>query len=115
MRDSGRRWQPKSGINAASRRAGKRCGDCTTGGHDGAGSGSEHDWPEGRGEKPYLTATSDNATSRLLARLAQHDSTEQNMRLLWSYLEMFGRPLSCDTDKASHFQTTEKRNGMNRE
>jgi hypothetical protein len=31
------------------------------------------------------------------------------MRLLWSYLEKFGRPLTFYTDKASHFQTAEKR------
>lgn len=31
------------------------------------------------------------------------------MRLLWSYVEKFGRPLSFYTDKASHFQTAEKR------
>jgi len=38
-----------------------------------------------------------------------HDSTEENMRLLWSYLEKFGRPVSFYTDKASLFQTAEKR------
>ena len=70
---------------------------------------SEHDWLEGRGEKLYLIAMIDDATSRLWARFVRHDSTEENMRLLWSYLEKFGRPVSFYTDKASHFQTTEKR------
>ncbi|HEU4635178.1 MAG TPA: ISNCY family transposase [Edaphobacter sp.] len=70
---------------------------------------SEHDWLEGRGEKLYLIAMIDDATSRLLARFVRHDSTEENMRLLWSYLEKFGRPLAFYTDKASHFQTAEKR------
>lgn len=70
---------------------------------------SEHDWLEGRGEKLYLIAMIDDATSRLFARFVRHDSTEENMRLLWSYIEKFGRPLSFYTDKASHFQTTEKR------
>jgi hypothetical protein len=51
----------------------------------------------------------DDATSRLFARFVRHDSTEENMKLLWSYLEKFGRPVSFYTDKASHFQTTEKR------
>ena len=37
-----------------------------------------------------------------------HDSTEENMRLLWSYLERHGRPLSFYTDKASLFQTAPK-------
>jgi hypothetical protein len=70
---------------------------------------SEHDWLEGRGEKLYLIAMIDDATSRLLARFVRHDSTEENMKLLWSYLEKFGRPLSFYTDKASLFQTAEKR------
>jgi transposase len=70
---------------------------------------SEHDWLEGRGEKLYLIAMIDDATSRLFARFVRHDSSEENMRLLWSYLEKFGRPLSFYTDKASLFQTAEKR------
>jgi transposase len=70
---------------------------------------SDHDWLEGRGERLYLIAMIDDATSRLLARFVRHDSTEENMRLLWSYLEKFGRPLSFYTDKASLFQTAEKR------
>ena len=53
---------------------------------------SEHDWLEGRGEKLYLIAMIDDATSRLFARFVRHDSTEENMKLLWSYLEKFGRP-----------------------
>jgi transposase len=70
---------------------------------------SEHDWLEGRGEKLYLIAMIDDATSRLFARFVRHDSTEQNMKLLWSYLEKFGRPLAFYTDKASIFRTAEKR------
>jgi len=70
---------------------------------------SEHDWLEGRGEKLYLIAMIDDATSRLFARFVRHDSTEENMKLLWSYLEKFGRPLTFYTDKASLFQTAEKR------
>jgi len=70
---------------------------------------SDHDWLEGRGEKLYLISMIDDATSQLFARFVRHDSTEENMKLLRSYLEKFGRPLSLYTDKASHFQTTEKR------
>jgi hypothetical protein len=70
---------------------------------------SEHDWLEGRGEKLYLIAMIDDATSRLLARFVRHDSTEENMKLLWRYVEKFGRPLSFYTDKASLFRTAEKR------
>jgi transposase-like protein len=70
---------------------------------------SEHDWLEGRGEKLYLIAMIDDATSRLFARFVRHDTTEENMKLLRSYLEKFGRPLAFYTDKAAIFQTAEKR------
>src|ERR1700688_1310585 len=70
---------------------------------------SEHDWLEGRGEKLYLIAMIDDATSRLLARFVRHDSTEENMKLLWHYVEKSGRPLAFYTDKASLFRTAEKR------
>jgi len=70
---------------------------------------SEHDWLEGRGERLYLIAMIDDATSRLFARFVRSDSTEENMKLLWDYLEKFGRPVAFYTDKASMFHTTEKR------
>jgi transposase len=70
---------------------------------------SEHDWLEGRGERLYLIAMIDDATSRILARFVRHDSTAENMKLLWSYLETFGRPVAFYTDKASLFQTADKR------
>lgn len=69
---------------------------------------SEHDWLEGRGEKLYLIHMIDDATSELTARFVRHDSTEENMRLLWSYLERHGRPVAFYTDKASLFQTAPK-------
>src|SRR6266404_6507597 len=70
---------------------------------------SEHDWLEGRGEQLYLIAMIDDATSRLFARFVRHDSTGENLRLLWSYVEKFGRPVAFYTDKASLFRTAEKR------
>lgn len=71
---------------------------------------SEHDWLEGRGDgKLYLIAMIDDASSELTARFAAHDSTQENLRLLRSYLEQHGRPVSFYTDKASLFQTAEKR------
>jgi transposase len=70
---------------------------------------SEHDWLEGRGAKLYLIAMIDDATSRLWARFAAHDSTAENMRLVWSYVEKFGRPHLFYTDKAGLFRTAEKR------
>ena len=70
---------------------------------------SEHDWLEGRGEKLYLIAMIDDATSRVCARFVRQDAAEENRKLLWSYLEEFGRPLAFYTDKVSLFHTTEKR------
>lgn len=64
---------------------------------------SEHDWLEGRGEKLYLIAMIDDASSRAIARFAPHDSTPENMRLLRDYLETWGRPLEFYTDKATLF------------
>ena len=69
---------------------------------------SVHDWLEGRGEQIYLIAMIDDATSRLFAHFAPHDSSQENMRLLWSYLERFGRPLAFYTDKAGLFQVAVK-------
>ncbi|HEX4230926.1 MAG TPA: transcriptional regulator, partial [Bryobacteraceae bacterium] len=75
---------------------------------------SEHDWLEGRGPKLYLISMIakqsstgrpetmiDDATSRMVARFVEHDSTEENMRLLATYVEGKGRPLSFYTDKAA--------------
>jgi len=65
---------------------------------------SEHEWLEGRGEKLYLIAMIDDATSRLMGQFAQHDSTEENLRVLKSYLERWGRPVAFYTDQASLFR-----------
>ena len=69
---------------------------------------SEHDWLEGRGEKLYLIHMIDDASSELTARFVRHDSTEENLRLLWVYLDRHGRPVAFYTDKASLFLTTPK-------
>jgi transposase len=69
---------------------------------------SEHAWLEGRGPKLYLISMIDDASSRLHARFVLHDSTAENMRLLWSYVERHGRPVSYYTDKAGLFVTAPK-------
>src|SRR3954454_16179627 len=56
----------------------------------------------------YLISMIDDATSRLLARFVTHDSTEENLHLLQSYLDKHGRPLSFYTDKASLFTNLPK-------
>jgi len=45
----------------------------------------------------------DDATSRVLARFVEHDTTEENFRLLGKYLERWGRPVEFYTDKDSMF------------
>jgi len=67
---------------------------------------SEHNWLEGRGEKLYLIAMIDDATSELTAGFVRHDSPEENLKPLRSYIEQHGRPVSVYTDKASLFQVT---------
>jgi hypothetical protein len=69
---------------------------------------SVHDWLEGRGEQIYLISMIDDATSRLFARFVRHDSSAENMRMLWAYVERFGRPLAFYTDKAGMFQVAVK-------
>ena len=70
---------------------------------------STHDWLEGRGSEPlYLISMIDDATSRLFARFALHDSTVENMNLLEGYLLQHGRPGAFYTDKASLFRTAPK-------
>jgi len=69
---------------------------------------SEHAWLEDRGPKLYLISMIDDASSRIHARFVLHDSTAENMRLVWSYVELYGRPVSYYTDKAALFQTAPK-------
>lgn len=69
---------------------------------------SVHDWLEGRGERLYLIAMIDDATSHLFARFVRHDSTQENLHVLWKYLELYGRPLEFYTDKATLFEIAPK-------
>jgi transcriptional regulator with XRE-family HTH domain len=70
---------------------------------------STHDWLEGRGPQMKLIRLIDDATSRSLLRFVEHDSVEENFRLLERWLRNFGRMRCCYTDKAALFRTTEKR------
>ena len=68
---------------------------------------SVHAWLEDRGPATmYLVALIDDATNMLYARLVEADTAEQNMRVLWGYLERYGRPQAVYTDKAGMFQPT---------
>src|SRR5450759_1977708 len=107
-----RHWMAKAGLWKAShvrvmevhqwRPRRSRCGELVQ------WDTSTHDWLEGRGETIYLISMIDDATSRLFARFVRHDTSEENLRLLWAYLERFGRPLAFYTDKAGMFQVAVK-------
>src|SRR5579863_6030470 len=67
---------------------------------------SPHRWLEDRGPACQLMALIDDATSRAYGRLVEHDSTEENLRTLWGWLERNGRPLALYTDKSGLFVTS---------
>jgi len=64
---------------------------------------SEHDWLEGRGPRLHLVAMVDDASSIAYSRFVRQDSTEENLGVLWGYLERWGRPVEFYTDKDSMF------------
>jgi hypothetical protein len=90
-----RRWMAQAGLWKAGRRRvvevhpwrprRSRCGELVQ------WDTSTHDWLAGRGEQIYLISMIDDATSRLFARFVRHDTSEENMRVLWAYLERYGR------------------------
>jgi hypothetical protein len=67
---------------------------------------SPYRWLEQRGPACHLIALIDDATSRVFGRLAEHDSTEENLRTLRGWLERYGRPLALYTDKSGLFVTS---------
>ena len=70
---------------------------------------SDHEWLEGRGEPVrYLVRMIDDATSRSWGRFVGHDSTRENMGVLWEYLERNGRMVDVYTDHHSMFAVAPK-------
>jgi len=67
---------------------------------------SPYRWLEERGPACHLIALIDDASSRVLGRLVEHDSTEENLRTLGVWLERYGRPLALYTDKSGLFVTS---------
>jgi transposase len=61
-------------------------------------------WLEERAPACSLIAVIDDASSRLWARLVEHDTTEENLRTLGGWLQRYGRPLAHYTDKHSIFR-----------
>ena len=70
---------------------------------------SVHDWLEGRGPRLYLVAMIDDASSQAYARFVEQDSTEENLHVLWGYVEGWGRPVEFYTDKGSLFTVNRPR------
>jgi hypothetical protein len=64
---------------------------------------SDHDWLEGRGPRLKLISMIDDATSHVMARFVEADSSLENLRTLRCWLERYGRPLALYTDKNSLF------------
>jgi hypothetical protein len=69
---------------------------------------SIHDWTEGRGEDMVLMHMIDDATSRLLARFYDADTTLNHFDLLRRWLAAHGRPLALYTDRHSIFEPQDK-------
>src|ERR1700680_3324844 len=63
-------------------------------------------WLEDRGPACQLIALIDDATSRIWARFAEHDSTQENLQTLGGWLRRYGRPVAHYTDRNSIFRTT---------
>lgn len=64
--------------------------------------GSHHSWFEERGQSCCLMSLVDDATRTTMAFLAEQETTEAAMRLLWSWVERYGIPMSlyCDRKNA---------------
>ena len=69
---------------------------------------SPYAWLEERGPQCHLIAMLDDASSRLWGRFAEHDSSEENLRVLQGWLERHGRPLAYYTDKAGLFRVNRR-------
>ena len=65
--------------------------------------GSPHDWLEGRGPLLSLLVMIDDATSKVVARFAEAETTIAYLDLLGRYLRKHGRPVAFYTDRHSIF------------
>lgn len=65
---------------------------------------SEHDWLEGRGPRMVLVGMIDDATSKVVARFYEAETTEAYMDLLGRWLRKHGRPVELYSDRDSIFR-----------
>ena len=71
--------------------------------------GSPHDWFEGRSEPCTLLVFIDDATSKLLyLHFVPSETTEAYMETLGRYLQAYGRPVTCYSDRHSIFRINAK-------
>lgn len=71
---------------------------------------SEHDWLEGRGQRMVLVGLIDDATSRVIARFHEAETTEAYMDVLWRWLKKHGRPVELYSDRDSIFRAEDALN-----
>ena len=68
---------------------------------------SEHAWFEGRGPvEPVLITMIDDATSRVLSRFYEGDTTLANLDMVGRYVRRYGRAMGVYADRNSLFKTT---------
>lgn len=70
--------------------------------------GSFHLWFESRGPQSCLMNMVDDATSVTLSLMAEEETTEAAMTLLWKWIETFGIPASLYTDRKNVYVVDEK-------
>ena len=70
--------------------------------------GSHHRWFEERGEKCCLMVMIDDATGVRMSYMAEEETTEAAMRLLWMWIERYGVPKALYTDKKNVFVASQK-------
>jgi transposase len=66
--------------------------------------GSPHDWFSGRGPRCMLLTAIDDATGTIMARFASGETTEDLMRLMWQYIELYGIPHVAYTDHGGPYK-----------
>jgi transposase len=68
----------------------------------------KHQWFADDPEYSYIISMVDDDTSTVFAQMYEGDTTENNMRLIKSYIEQNGRPIALYSDQATLFKVTEK-------
>jgi hypothetical protein len=68
--------------------------------------GSPHDWFEGRRERCTLLTAIDDATGIIHAQFAQEETTVDLMRLMWQYIDKYGRPHIVYSDHGGPYKVS---------